>query len=168
MNIAVIGMGTTGTGIAQVAALAGNAVVLYDISPQAVQRAQIHIAKALEEMISAGQLDYEKAAHIRTLIGSTTVLEHCGEATIAIECVPEQLDLKKALIERLDSTAPQSTILATCVKLLSVSAIASAAQKFPERVIGMKFFAPLPSTHLVEIIRAAQTAAAAVDRAVLM
>ena len=165
MNIAIIGAGTIGSAIAQIAARSGHAVALYDISQQVLQRAIIQITKALELNVQKGEISYEQAARTRALIGTTVVLEHAGEADFILEAAPEDLDTKKGIFERLDKAAPRTTTLASTTNSLSISVIASAAKQFPDRVVGLHFFNPPAQVRLVEVIRGDQTSPTAIDKA---
>jgi 3-hydroxybutyryl-CoA dehydrogenase len=162
MNIAIVGAGRLGTTLAQITILAGHAVAIYDVNPQATQQSILEIAQTLEQQVQAGALDYQNAARARALLGSTTILEHCGQAEVVIECAPEQLDVKKMILERLDKVAPATIPLATTSATLSISVIASAAHKHPERVLGLHFFDP--QGPLVEIIRADHTSPSSIDQ----
>lgn len=168
MNIAIVGAGTIGTGFAQLAMLAGNAVALYDTSTQALQRAQLRITRELEEGVQKGVIDYHKSVQVRKLLGSTTILEHCAEADVVIESAPEQLELKKMLFERLDKVAPQAVILASCTSTIPLTVMAGVAKRYPERVIGTHFLTNVQESKLVEIVRADQTSATTVDQIVTL
>lgn len=162
----MIGIGTIGSAIAQLAARSGHAVALYDISQQVLQRTIIQMTKSLELSVQQGEMSYEQAARTRTLIGSTVVLEHCAEADLIIEAAPENLDVKKEIFERIDKVAPRTSVIASTTNSLPISVIAAAAKQFPERVIGMHFFPPPATVKLVEIIRGDQTTQVIVEKAV--
>lgn len=164
MNISVIGAGQLGAGIAQFGVLAGYSVSLYDISPQAIQRTQLQIARTLENMVTANVFTMEQANKARAALTSTTILEACGESQIVFECVPEELELKKTLFQRLDEITPEMTVLATCTNLIPITLLAAAAKKYPERVIGAKFSGPIPSAKVLEVIQTNRTAPHAIDR----
>jgi 3-hydroxybutyryl-CoA dehydrogenase len=164
MNIAIVGAGSRGTGIAQIAALAGHAVALYDLNTALLQQARIRIIQNLDRAVTSNQISREDAARAQNGIASTTVLEQFSEADFLIECIPEQLELKKSLFERMDRFTPRTSILATTSPTHSVTVIAGAAKRFPERVIGMNFYAPIVLHRLVEVVCADQTEKDMVDR----
>jgi len=151
-SVAVIGSGTMGRGIAQSAALAGHAVVLFDLTDELLGIAMQSIEGAIDEGVKRGKTRIETAERAKESIAPTTKLEEAARVALVIEAVPEQLDLKRKIFGRLDALAPAHTILASNTSSLSISAIAAATQR-PERVIGLHFFNPAHLMRLVEIIR---------------
>jgi 3-hydroxybutyryl-CoA dehydrogenase len=162
-RIGVLGAGTMGAGIAQVAAEAGLDVALLDPVAGAYDRARDRIGGFLERKVAKGQLHagLADAALARiTECGSVADLAATG---FVVEAIPEDLDLKRDAFRRLDAAATPGTVLATNTSSLSVAEIALAASR-PERVVGMHFFNPVPLMALVEVIAAPRTDAAVVSR----
>jgi len=150
-TIAVIGAGTMGHGIAQVAALNGFRVLLCDAYREALVRGVESIEKNLAKGISLGKLT--EADRDRTLqhIHGTTRLEECVEADLIVEAVLEKLDLKREILQQLESQSDRSFIFASNTSSLSISEIARSAKR-PEAVVGMHFFNPVHIMRLVEIV----------------
>ena len=150
-TVGVLGAGTMGAGIAQVAAEAGLEVLLHDPVAGATDRAMQRIAGFLARKVEKGQLtDEERAATVGRL-GTSAMLEGLAVAELVIEAIPEELELKRDAFRRLDGVAVAATILATNTSSLAVARIASATAH-PGRVIGMHFFNPVPLMALVEVI----------------
>ena len=162
-TIAVIGTGLMGRGIAYAAAIAGFRTVLHDVSADALDRALSHIRKDLDDGISRGKVTLDQARDAMSRLEAEQEL--AGAAAVAdfvIEAVPEDIALKARTFERLDERCGEDVVLASNTSALSVTEIAAAAKR-PERVIGMHFFNPVPKMKLVEIVRALETSAAAVE-----
>ena len=164
-KIGVLGSGTMGGGIAQVAAQAGFDTALYDISQafidNAVKKIQGFLARAKER----GRITAEEEEKSLKRLHPTLDLEDFKDACLVIEAVPERLDLKREIFAKLDAVCNPETLLATNTSSFSVTAIA-AATKNPQRVLGMHFFNPPPLMALVEVIQGDHTNAAAMDKAV--
>jgi 3-hydroxybutyryl-CoA dehydrogenase len=165
-SIGVLGAGTMGAGVAQVAAEAGFDVLVHDPVAGAVERATERIGGFLRRKVEKGQLPPGSDASALSRIKPAARLEELTSAGLVIEAAPEDLELKRDIFRRLDAAAPASTLLATNTSSLSVARIA-AATEHPERVVGMHFFNPVPLMALVEVIAGPMTAAWAVDRVVL-
>lgn len=157
ITIAVIGTGTMGRGIVQVAAQGGMRVIAYDEKHGAAMIAKEYIAKMLNGMVDKGRLSAAdaKAAVDRIHVGHN--LEECAKANVIIEAIIERLDVKQSLFQRLDQLCGPETILASNTSSLPVTAIAAKCQH-PERVGGMHFFNPVPLMKLVEVIGGLKTA----------
>jgi 3-hydroxybutyryl-CoA dehydrogenase len=164
-RIGVLGAGTMGAGIAQVAAEAGIAVVLHDPVAGATRRAQERIAGFLARRVEKGQLEQAAAEAAVARITEADALEELGDADLVIEAIPEELELKRDAFRRLGEAARPQTILATNTSSLSVARIASAASH-PDRVVGMHFFNPVPLMALVEVIAGPLTDSGVADAAV--
>ncbi|HLE59390.1 MAG TPA: 3-hydroxyacyl-CoA dehydrogenase NAD-binding domain-containing protein [Candidatus Limnocylindria bacterium] len=165
-RIGVLGAGTMGSGISQVAARAGLIVLLHDPLPDAAARGMQKIAGSLARSVERGQLATADRDATLARISAVDSLDALAEADCMIEAVPEDLDLKRGIFGRLDALAPPDRILATNTSSLSVARIASATAH-PDRVVGMHFFNPVPVMALVEVISGPLTdprAAAAVAR----
>jgi len=150
-RVGVLGAGTMGAGIAQVAAEAGLRVLVHDPIPGAVQRASERIAQFLTRKVEKGQLaaaDRDAAMARITPAGS---IQELAAAELVIEAIPEDLELKREVFRLLDAAAPDTAILATNTSSLSIARIASATTH-PERVVGMHFFNPVPLMKLVEVV----------------
>lgn len=164
-TIGVLGAGTMGAGIAQVAAEAGIEVLLYDPLPGATERAHERIRGFLTRRMEKGELSAEDAATAVGRVRAAPSLESLAAAEVVVEAIPEDLDLKCDAFRRLDAAAPDATILATNTSSLSVARIATAAAR-PQRVAGMHFFNPVPLMALVEVVAGPMTDAAVTERLV--
>lgn len=152
-NIAVIGSGQMGNGIAQVFAQQGFMVQLIDVDNQALDKAVKTITRNLDRLIEKGQVEGSKRDQILTNIQTSTNLEasvhHCD---LIVEAVPEKLELKQKVFSALDQCTPSHCILATNTSSISITRIASMTRR-PDLVIGMHFMNPVPVMRLVEVIR---------------
>jgi 3-hydroxybutyryl-CoA dehydrogenase len=164
-TIAVIGAGTMGRGIAQSAALAGYRVVLVDADAGALDRGILSIRDMLATLVEKGKVEAEKRdAALALLTTAGTLAEGAKEAGLAVEAVPESLELKERVFRELDIAAPRDAILASNTSSLPIAAIARATKR-PSQVIGMHFFNPVPVMPLLEIVRAEATSQATLDAA---
>jgi 3-hydroxybutyryl-CoA dehydrogenase len=156
-KIAVIGAGTMGHGIAQVAAQAGFDVVLEDVSEDLVRRGLGRIEDNLKKGVERGKITDEvmrsALSRIRT---STSVADAVGQSDLVIEAVIEKLEAKRELFAKLDKVCGRDAILATNTSSLSIHAIASATAR-ADRVIGMHFFNPAHIMKLIEVVIASET-----------
>lgn len=156
-TVFVAGAGQMGSGIAQVHAMAGLDVYLYDLKNEIIERALANIQKNLRRQVEKGRLTEEETGQILARLHATTDLGDAKNADLVIEAVVENMEVKKDLFRKLDEIAPSQAILATNTSSLSITEIASATNR-PEKVIGMHFMNPVPVMKLVEIIRGLQTA----------
>src|SRR5882762_8450445 len=164
-TIAVIGAGTMGRGIAQSAALAGYRVVLVDADAGALDRGIASIRDMLVKLVEKGKLEIEQRdAALALVTTASTLAEGASYAGLAIEAVPESLELKERVLRELDLAAPPHAILASNTSSLSIAMIARATTR-PGQVIGMHFFNPVPVMPLLEIVRAEPTSQATLDAA---
>lgn len=154
--IGVVGAGTMGRGIAQVAAQSGANVWLCDTSADALDASQASLAKVLERLVEKGRITPEEARGVRERIRTTTSLEALKDCDMVVEAIVEDLDVKSALFQQLEGIVSKSCVLATNTSSLSVTALARACQH-PERVLGLHFFNPAPLMALVEVVPALQT-----------
>ncbi|HJU91371.1 MAG TPA: 3-hydroxybutyryl-CoA dehydrogenase [Pyrinomonadaceae bacterium] len=154
--IGVVGAGTMGNGIAQVAARAGYSVVLHDVNEAFIERGMTAIDKSLQRDIDKERLDIETKQTIVKRINTTTDLAAFHDATFVIEAVTENLDVKTGVFKTLDQITPPHAILASNTSSISITKLA-AATKRPDKVIGMHFMNPVPVMKLVEVIRGIQT-----------
>ncbi|MBI2777329.1 MAG: 3-hydroxybutyryl-CoA dehydrogenase [Chloroflexi bacterium] len=161
-TLAVIGAGTMGAGIAQVALEAGWQVRLHDANPAGLDTGRRRIRDGLAKRaarrgLEAGAADDWVASRLGELHASSTVERAAERADLVIEAIVEDLAAKQALVEAVDSACPPGTILATNTSALSITAIATAAARHPERVLGLHFFNPAPVLRLVEVVPGAAT-----------
>ena len=156
-SIAVLGAGTMGHGIAQVAAAAGYEVVLRDISEDVIARARQAIERNLAKGVQLGKVAEQDRDQTLARIRTTTKLPDLGEADLIIEAAPENLNLKQDLLRESESLTSPDCIFASNTSSLSISEIAKASSR-PEKVIGMHFFNPVHIMRLVEIVVGEQTA----------
>lgn len=164
MNIGVIGAGTMGAGIAQVAATFGHQTVLFDAFPEAIEKAKKSHDKIFNRLVEKGKITEEQKAEIIGRITYSNQLENCRDCNLVIEAVIEKLDLKKKIFSDLETLVKPETILATNTSSLSVASIAAAC-KNSERVLGIHFFNPAPLMPLVEIVPAIQTSKQVLQKA---
>jgi len=165
-KIAVIGSGTMGSGIAQVALEAGFEVNLVDTKQEWVDRGMANIRKFLGKKVAKGKLDQARAEDILSRIsGTTDMTEAVKHVVMVVEAVFEMFELKKEIFQRLDALCPPDIILASNTSTLSITSIAFAA-KHPHRVIGTHYFSPVPAMRLVEVIRGKETSDATANKTV--
>ncbi len=160
-SIFVIGAGTMGNGIAQVAATSGYRVALMDIVPEQLERARKAIAKSVDKLAGKGLLSQEQAS-AALAIPTYTDLEMVYQADLVIEAVSEDLELKLKIFRDVDQRARPQAILASNTSSISITKLAAATTR-PEQVIGMHFMNPVPLMRLVEVIRGMRTADETVD-----
>ena len=159
-NIAVIGAGTMGNGIAHTFAQCGFTVKLIDVSEKSLDKGMATIAANLDRMVAKGAIAAEdKFKTISNIITYTDLKDGVAGADLVIEAATENVDLKLNIFKQLNDVCPHSTILATNTSSISITQI-GAVVTHPERVIGMHFMNPVPIMKLVEIIRGYNTAAA--------
>ncbi len=161
-KVGVIGLGTMGAGIAEVLAKSHLDVVGVEIGVAALERGRGHIEHSTGRAVSRGKLTPEQQQAVLSRIEFTTDLDRLADVDLAVEAIPEHLDLKTDLFARLDKICPPDAILATNTSALSVTEIAVATQR-PSRVLGLHFFNPAPVMKLVEIIRTVVTDQQVVD-----
>jgi len=156
-NIAVIGAGTMGNGIAHVFAQNGFTVNLIDINPESLEKAMATIHKNLDRLLKKERISAEDKentlANITTLTDMKTGVEN---ADLVVEAATENLELKLKIFKNMDDFAPEKAILATNTSSISITQIAAVTGR-PEKVIGMHFMNPVPVMKLVEIIRGYST-----------
>jgi 3-hydroxybutyryl-CoA dehydrogenase len=150
-TIAVIGAGTMGHGIAQVAATAGFKVLLNDVDRESLARGVSAIEGNLAKGIQLAKLTEHDRDRALQHIHGTTNLDECAKADLIIEAAPEKLDLKKEVLRQLESASDRPFIFASNTSSLSITEIASASKR-PDAVIGMHFFNPVHIMRLVEIV----------------
>ena len=151
-TIGVVGAGSMGSGIAQIAAQAGYTVVMRDIDEKFVTRALGSIDKFLAKSVEKGKITADAKDGIMGRIKGTTKIEDLKDVDYVVEAVYEDMELKKAVFKELDALVRKDVIVATNTSSLSITEIAGATGR-PDRVVGMHFFNPVPLMKLVEVIR---------------
>jgi 3-hydroxybutyryl-CoA dehydrogenase len=150
-TVAVIGAGAMGSGITQVAALAGHPVRLFDTRLRAAEKARAAIGDVLMAQAAKGRIDGAAAEAAVSRIAPVHALGDCVSARLVVEAIVEDLAEKRALLRELEKIVSASTILASNTSSLSITALA-AGLRFPGRVVGMHFFNPVPLMQLVEVV----------------
>src|SRR5215218_1970059 len=161
-TIAVIGAGTMGHGIAQVAAAAGYRVWLNDVDRESLARGISSIEANLAKGIQRGKLTEEDRDRTLQQIHGTTNLAECAAGDLIIEATPEKLELKKEVLRQLEIASDRPFIFASNTSSLSITEIAGSSKR-PEAVIGMHFFNPVHIMRLVEIVVGEKTSAETVE-----
>ncbi|HET9439902.1 MAG TPA: 3-hydroxyacyl-CoA dehydrogenase family protein [Longimicrobiales bacterium] len=152
-RVAVIGAGTMGHGIAQVAAAAGCDVVLLDSSAELAERGFQHIRDNLDEGIKRGKVSEQERDQVLARIRvSEKSADSAADRDLIVEAVPERLDLKIAVLKEIETHAAGDAIIASNTSSLSISAMQKALRR-PQRMLGMHFFNPVHVSRLVEIVR---------------
>jgi 3-hydroxybutyryl-CoA dehydrogenase len=155
-TIGVVGAGTMGHGIAQVAAQRGYDVVLVDAAPAALERGRTQIGKGLERLVAKEKLTAEERDRALERLSTGADLAAFAHADLVVEAVVERLEVKQKLLSELDHVCPPATILATNTSSISITKLAGATGR-PEKVIGMHFMNPVPVMQLIEVIRGLAT-----------
>ncbi|MGB0648025.1 MAG: 3-hydroxyacyl-CoA dehydrogenase family protein, partial [Bradymonadia bacterium] len=165
-RIAVIGAGTMGAGIAGQSALCGMQTILFDIDDAGLKSGLTHIQSSYNKGLTKGKLSQSEIndaqANLTTSSDLDTALQN---ATIVIEAVPENLELKRSLFKQFETLTSKETILASNTSSLSISAIATDLS-VPDRVIGLHFFNPVAVMKLLEIVKGNQTNAQTISRSI--
>ena len=156
-NIAVIGAGTMGNGIAHTFAQFGYNVQLIDISQTALDKGVATITKNLDRMVTKGKIsEDDKNTTLANITTYTSIKDGVQNTSLVVEAATENVDLKLKIFKNLDEVCPEETILATNTSSISITQIAAVTNR-PEKVIGMHFMNPVPIMKLVEIIRGYNT-----------
>ena len=156
-NVAVIGAGTMGNGIAHTFAQCGYKVQLIDIAQDSLDKGMVTIAKNLDRMVSKEKItEADKAETLANITTYTSMKEGVANTGLVVEAATENLNLKLKIFKDLDELCPKDTILATNTSSISITQIAAVTSR-PEMVIGMHFMNPVPIMKLVEIIRGYNT-----------
>lgn len=158
-QIAVIGAGAMGAGIAQVAAQAGHSVKLYDMREGSAAEAIEAIDRQLGKRVESGKLDADKRTATVARLQAAGSIEALADSSLVIEAIVENLDVKRKLLAQLEALCSADCILASNTSSLSVTALAAGMQH-PERVVGMHFFNPAPVMALVEVVSGLATSTA--------
>lgn len=149
--VGVVGAGTMGTGIAQVASTYGHNVLLYDAYPEQLEESEEGLRSILQRQVEKERMSQEEVDGIMDRITFTEDLTGFGECGLAIEAVTEDLEIKQDVFRRLEGIVPRDSLLATNTSSLSIASISSALKK-PGRFLGIHFFNPAPLMPLVELV----------------
>jgi 3-hydroxybutyryl-CoA dehydrogenase len=155
-RVGVVGAGTMGSGIAQVAAVAGYDVVMRDIETAYVEEGFETIADSLERLTERGEITEAEAENARDRITGTTDLDALSEADVIVEAAPENIDVKRDVFADLDDIVSEETVLATNTSTLSITTIAAATDR-PDSVVGLHFMNPVPVMEGVEVVSGEKT-----------
>jgi len=154
--VGVIGSGAMGAGIAQVAAVAGHTVRLFDTRREAIDQALAGIGKVFAKLVEKGRMTAADAESAQARLQPAAALQDLSDAALVVEAVVEDLEVKRTLFRQLEDVVGPACILATNTSSISVTAIAAPLAR-PERLVGMHFFNPVPLMALVEIISGVAT-----------
>jgi 3-hydroxybutyryl-CoA dehydrogenase len=164
MKVGVIGSGTMGSGIAQVAATSGCMVKIYDTKQEALDKSKVSLEKVLARLIVKGRIDETEKSRIQGNISYVNNLKDLGGSNLTIEAIIENLAIKQKVFSELETYVAEDCIIASNTSSLSIASIAASLQK-PERCVGIHFFNPAPLMKLVEVIPAIQTSQEVLDKA---
>ncbi|GAA0453436.1 3-hydroxybutyryl-CoA dehydrogenase [Halococcus dombrowskii] len=156
-RVGVVGAGTMGNGIAQVAATAGYDVVMRDIETSFVENGLDAIDDSLDRLVDSEKLTEDEAGAARDQVTGTTDLDELADCDLVVEAAVEEMEIKQDIFADLDSTVPEDVVLATNTSTLSVTSIASATER-PELVVGLHFMNPVPVMKGVELVVGEHTA----------
>jgi 3-hydroxybutyryl-CoA dehydrogenase len=159
LKVAIIGSGTMGSGIAQVAATAGCEVKIFDTNLSALEKSKSSLEATLARLVEKEKIDAKEKNRIENNISFAHSLNELFQSDLVIEAIIENIEIKRKLFSELENYVSPETILASNTSSLSIASIAASCQK-PERVIGIHFFNPAPLMQLVEVIPAIQTSEA--------
>jgi 3-hydroxybutyryl-CoA dehydrogenase len=154
--IGVVGAGTMGNGIAQVAARAGHEVVLRDVKEEFIERGMSAIGRSLQRDVDKERLTAEEKSAVVGRIRTTTEMSDLSGAAFVVEAITESLEAKQSVFRELDSVCGAEAILASNTSSISITKLGAATRR-PDRVIGMHFMNPVPVMKLVEVIRGIAT-----------
>ncbi len=162
-RVGVVGAGTMGTGIGQIAATYGHPVVVCDTSARQLERAEDSLGRILSRLAKKGKLDPAEARDIGARIHFTSNLESLEDSAFVIEAIVEDMGLKQAAFRRIEQLVSEDSVLATNTSSLSITGIASAMRR-PERLLATHFFNPAPLMPLVELVPGLRTEPALIPR----
>jgi 3-hydroxybutyryl-CoA dehydrogenase len=167
-KVTVIGAGTMGHGIAQVAAASGIDAVLHDVSPEAIEMGLATIHANLTKGIEKGKITpAQKGTVLHRLHAGPDLAGAVADADVVVEAVPEKLELKRKIFAEVDALAGPDVLLASNTSSLPISRIAEATSR-PERVLGLHFFNPVHLMPLLEVVQGERTSAEALARALVL
>jgi 3-hydroxybutyryl-CoA dehydrogenase len=163
-QVAVVGAGLMGAGIAQVSAAAGYDVVLRDVTPEALERGLATIRGSYAKFVEKGRMAADDAEAALARITTTTELDAVATADIVVEAVFEKLEVKSEVFRALDAICRADAVLASNTSAIPITSIAAVTQR-PESVVGTHFFSPVPMMRLCELVRGYKTSDAALETA---
>lgn len=155
-KVGIIGAGTMGRGIAQVAATAGCQVVLYDMNEEALSKASASHLKIMNRLVEKGRIDEDEKNRILSNINYASAMDTFDQTQLVIEAIVENIAIKKSVFEQVESIVSDTCIIASNTSSLSIASIAASLEK-PSRCVGIHFFNPAPLMKLVEVVPAVQT-----------
>ena len=161
-TIGVVGAGQMGSGIAQVAAVSGYSVLLYDAFPGVAEKSAQRMKASLDKLLAKGKLEQEKYDFATGAVKVVDNLEDVAQADLVVEAAVEKVELKKEIFAALDKAAAPDVILASNTSSISLTEIASATSR-PDKVIGMHFFNPAPVMKLLEVVKGYLTSQETID-----
>lgn len=164
IKVSIIGAGTMGSGIAQIAATKGHKVCLYDSFDGAIENAQEKLDKILNRLVDKERISKQEKGNILSRINFTKDIKNIKGSGLVIEAIIENLEIKQKTFKEIEGLVDTECIIASNTSSLSIASIAGACQR-AERVIGIHFFNPAPLMPLVEIIPAVQTTEKALEKA---
>jgi len=164
-KVGILGAGTMGSGIAQVAATANCQVKIFDTNKETLKKAEDSLEKILQRLVVKGRIDDAKKEQIQNNIEYSLTIDALADSELIIEAIVENLDIKKEVFKTLETLVSKTTIIASNTSSLSIASIAATLSN-PERCLGIHFFNPAPLMKLVEVIPAVQTATSYLDTAV--
>ena len=165
MKVGIIGSGTMGSGIAQVAATAGCQVNLFDANRAVLEKSKVFLEKVLIRLIEKGRIDTSEKNRIQSNINYVNSLEELSNSDLIIEAIIENLEIKKKVFSELEILVSDDCIIASNTSSLSIASIA-ASLKNPKRCVGIHFFNPAPLMKLVEAIPAIQTSYETLEKSI--
>ncbi|HLW15165.1 MAG TPA: 3-hydroxyacyl-CoA dehydrogenase NAD-binding domain-containing protein [Flavobacteriaceae bacterium] len=165
MTVGIIGAGTMGSGIAQVASTAGSKVHIFDTQSEALKKAEANLERILNRLIEKERIDDEEKQRIQGNISYHNQLKDLKDSDLVIEAIIEDLGIKQKVFQELETYLSEDAIIASNTSSLSIASIAASLNK-PERCVGIHFFNPAPLMRLVEVIPAVQTDEAVLQKAV--
>lgn len=165
MNVSVIGSGTMGSGIAQVAATAGCIVKLFDLNQEALSKSKNALEVFLSKLVEKEKIDSAEKSRIQSNISYVSSMKELADSDLVIEAIVENLEVKRKVFSELEELVSKDTILASNTSSLSIASIAASC-KTHDRVIGIHFFNPAPLMQLVEVIPAVQTSNEVLEKVV--
>lgn len=155
-KVGIIGAGTMGRGIAQVAATSGCEVALFDMNPEALENARASHEKIMNRLVEKARIDEAEKNQILKNIHYVDDMSAFAKAELVIEAIIENINVKKAVFQKLESVVSDTCIIASNTSSLSIASIAASLEK-PSRCVGIHFFNPAPLMKLVEVVPAVQT-----------
>ncbi len=165
IKVGIIGSGTMGSGIAQVAATSGCKIKLYDTNQEALDKSKFALEKVLSRLIEKERIDSAEKSRIQNNISYVNSLKDLSDSDLTIEAIVENLDIKKKVFSELETYVSDTCIIASNTSSLSIASIA-ASLKNPRRCIGIHFFNPAPLMQFVEVIPAIQTSKEVLQKSV--